>query len=56
MDVPLLSAFESGYSNVLAYLEIGRADQWRSLGNGEGRELNVVSVTLRGIVVHKGFR
>lgn len=56
MDIPLLSSFESGQSDVLAYIQFGRSDNWKSLGRGEGRELSVTSVQIRGVVVHKGFR
>lgn len=56
LDIPLLSDFRSTSSNVLARVEIGRQDQWRSLGHGEGRELSVSSALLRGVVVHKGLR
>ncbi|TCD62778.1 hypothetical protein EIP91_006422 [Steccherinum ochraceum] len=56
LDIPLLSSFESGQSNARAYIEFGRSDQWRSLGKGEGKELSVSSVQIRGVVVHKGFR
>ncbi|KAH8099430.1 putative adipose-regulatory protein-domain-containing protein [Cristinia sonorae] len=56
LDIPLLTAFETPFTNVLAHLEVGRADQWKSLGNGQGRELSVASAQLRGVVVHKGIR
>lgn len=41
---------------MVAYVEIGRNDQWRNLGSGQGRELSVVSASLRGVVVHSGLR
>jgi len=56
LEIPLLHSFETSSTGVLAHLELGRADQWRTLGSGEGRELSVLSVLLRGVVVHKGFR
>ncbi|KAK7694793.1 hypothetical protein QCA50_001981 [Cerrena zonata] len=56
LDIPLLSEFRSTSNNVLARIELGRQDHWRSLANGEGRELSVSSALLRGVVVHKGLR
>ncbi|TFK56956.1 hypothetical protein OE88DRAFT_1803584 [Heliocybe sulcata] len=52
----LLSSYVSGTRNVLAKVELGRKDAWKSIGKGEGRELTVMSASLRGVVVHKGVR
>jgi hypothetical protein len=41
---------------VIANIEVGRRDHWRSLGAGEGRELSVLSANLRGTLRHKGVR
>ena len=56
VTIPLLSNFEVGISNVVAHVEVGRKDQWKTLGTGEGRELSVLTAFLRGVVVHKGLR
>lgn len=56
IKVQLLESFEPITSNVMAYVELGRSDQWKSIGNGEGRELSVLRATLRGVVVHQGIR
>ncbi|KZT72782.1 hypothetical protein DAEQUDRAFT_663249 [Daedalea quercina L-15889] len=56
MDIPLLSSFSLDSKRVVARVELGRRDQWKSTGSGEGRELTVFSAMLRGVVVHKGFR
>jgi len=56
MGIPLLSSYSLGVTNVVAHVELGRADQWRTLGSGQGRELSVLSGLLRGVVVHRGFR
>ena len=54
--MPLLLNVHFDSSTALAHVVIGRQDHWRSLGRGEGRELTVSSVLLRGVVVHKGLR
>ena len=51
-----MSEFRSTSSNVIARVDIGRQDHWRSLGKGEGRELSVSTAILQGVVVHKGLR
>jgi len=56
LNIPLLTSYTLETSRALARVELGRRDQWRSLGNGEGRELSVLSAVLRGVVVHKGIR
>ncbi|CAL1695534.1 unnamed protein product [Somion occarium] len=56
LKIPLLSNFQSSSSNVIARVELGRQDYWKSIGKGEGRELTVSSALLRGVVVNKGLR
>ncbi|KAH7912589.1 hypothetical protein BJ138DRAFT_1004176 [Hygrophoropsis aurantiaca] len=56
VDVPLLVSHAIGVSRVIAKVEIGRRDGWRGLGRGEGRELSVVSASLRGVVKRHGIR
>lgn len=55
-DVPLLNSYTPGTSKVLAKVELGRRDGWKSVGNGEGREISVLSSTLRGVIRHHGVR
>lgn len=54
--VSLLESYEPITPNVIAQIELGRKDQWRSIGNGEGREISVFRAFLRGVVVHRGIR
>ncbi|KAL1707389.1 hypothetical protein EV121DRAFT_256036 [Schizophyllum commune] len=56
ISVPLLAAFTPGLTDLIASVTIGRKDNWRSIGAGEGRELSVLSATLQGTVVHQGVR
>ena len=56
INLPMLSDFVVGSTRALARIELGRRDQWRSLGEGHGRELAVLSGTIRGIVKHHGVR
>ncbi|KAF7306789.1 hypothetical protein MIND_00470600 [Mycena indigotica] len=56
VHIPLLTSYATGTSNVVADVEIGRRDHWKSLGSEQGRELSVVSATLNGVVVHHGLR
>ncbi|KAI6031624.1 putative adipose-regulatory protein-domain-containing protein [Pisolithus microcarpus] len=37
-------------------VEIGRRDEWRKLGGGEGRELSVATSSLKGTVRYQGVR
>ncbi|KAJ6519679.1 hypothetical protein C8R45DRAFT_952357 [Mycena sanguinolenta] len=55
VQVPLLTAFAPGAKYVVASVEVGRRDNWKSLGE-QGREVSVVSASLRGVVVHHGIR
>ncbi|KAJ7786159.1 putative adipose-regulatory protein-domain-containing protein [Mycena metata] len=56
VEVPLLTAYAAGVSHVVATVEVGRRDNWKSLGNEQGRELSVITASLRGVVVHHGIR
>ncbi|KAE9408246.1 hypothetical protein BT96DRAFT_873938 [Gymnopus androsaceus JB14] len=56
IEVPMLDSFVPGTSQLLVDVTIGRQDVWKSIGNGEGRELSVVSASLKGILAHKGIR
>ncbi|KAI0932035.1 hypothetical protein AcW1_000724 [Taiwanofungus camphoratus] len=56
LNIPLLSSFVVDTTRAVARVELGRRDQWKSIGSGEGRELSVLSALLRGVVVHKGVR
>ncbi|KAJ7092576.1 putative adipose-regulatory protein-domain-containing protein [Mycena epipterygia] len=56
VHVPLLTSYATGASHVVASVEVGRRDNWKGLGNGQGRELSVVAASLRGVVVHHGIR
>lgn len=56
INIPMFSDFVVGVSRALAKVELGRRDQWRTLGEGHGRELAILSGTVRGIVKHHGIR
>ncbi|KAI0756594.1 hypothetical protein C8Q80DRAFT_1129486 [Daedaleopsis nitida] len=56
LNIELLSNFVVGTTKALARIELGRRDQWKSIGDGQGRELAVLSGRLRGIVLHRGIR
>ncbi|KAF8898895.1 hypothetical protein BD779DRAFT_1486090, partial [Infundibulicybe gibba] len=56
LQIPLLTAFVPGTSRLVARVEIGRRDGWTTLGSGHGRELSIVSASLRGEIVHHGIR
>ncbi|KAJ2919290.1 hypothetical protein MD484_g1146, partial [Candolleomyces efflorescens] len=56
IDVPLLSSFVAGTSSLSADIQLGRRDNWKNLGTGEGRELSVISASLQGIAVPHGIR
>ncbi|KAJ2932751.1 hypothetical protein H1R20_g4340, partial [Candolleomyces eurysporus] len=56
IDVPLLKSFVAGTSSLLADIQLGRRDNWKNLGTGEGRELSVISASLQGIAVPHGVR
>jgi len=54
--VHLMDEFMPRTSRVLAKVELGRRDGWKSIGNGEGRELSVISASLKGTIKHHGIR
>ena len=56
LDVPLLSSYIPGTSNVNARIDLGRRDGWKHLGNGEGRELSVLNAALKGAIRLHGIR
>lgn len=56
LQVPLLSKWVAGTNNVKAYIELGRYDVWKSIGNGQARELSVVQATLKGSIKPTGIR
>ncbi|KAK0208157.1 hypothetical protein DFS33DRAFT_1301671 [Desarmillaria ectypa] len=56
IDIPLLHSYTFGTPYVNAYVQLGRQDGWKTLGNGEGRELAISDAYLRGILVHRGIR
>ena len=45
-----------GTSRALARVELGRRDLWKTIGDGHGRELAVISGAIRGAVLHHGVR
>ncbi|OCB88311.1 hypothetical protein A7U60_g4513 [Sanghuangporus baumii] len=56
LTVPLASSLITGVNRVKAHIELGRKDGWRSLGQGEGREVSVYTATLNGMVRSQGLR
>lgn len=56
ITIPLLQSYIATTSKVVAKVNLGRQDGWKSLGSGEGRELSVVSATLTGTLRHEGVR
>ncbi|KAL5534345.1 hypothetical protein ACEPAG_807 [Sanghuangporus baumii] len=56
LTVPLASSLITGVSRVKAHIELGRKDGWRTLGQGEGREVSVYAASLNGMVRPQGFR
>ena len=55
-DVALLTSYTPAVSDMLAYIQLGRQDRWKSLGRGEGREVSVLAASLAGVVKHQGVR
>jgi hypothetical protein len=55
-DVALLKSYTPAVSDMLAYIQLGRQDRWKSLGRGEGREVSVLAASLAGVVKHQGVR
>ncbi|TFY77636.1 hypothetical protein EWM64_g6377 [Hericium alpestre] len=56
LHLSLLQSYTFGTSSVIAKVELGRRDEWRTIGKGEGRELSVLSASVVGTVRHKGIR
>lgn len=56
LDIPLLNDFVVGTSRATAKIELGRRDYWQTLGEGHGRELAVLSGSIRGVVIYHGIR
>ncbi|TFL06802.1 hypothetical protein BDV98DRAFT_476367, partial [Pterulicium gracile] len=56
LTIPLLSAYAFGTPSVIISMKLGRQDRWATLGDGQGRELRVISAELRGLVHHSGIR
>ncbi|TFK77240.1 hypothetical protein BDN72DRAFT_754242 [Pluteus cervinus] len=56
LHVPMLVSFVPGTSSLTAFVELGRNDGWKSLGQGQGRELSIFSASVRGDIVHRGIR
>lgn len=56
LDMTIVNSFVAKTSDVLAFVEIGRRDGWRSLGDGQGREVSVLSAILRGREIPRGIR
>lgn len=56
LTVPMLASFLPVTSKIVAFVEVGRRDGWKSLGSGEGKEISVIVASLRGSVVHHGIR
>ncbi|KAI0639815.1 hypothetical protein C8Q77DRAFT_1083014 [Trametes polyzona] len=56
LNIPMLKDFVLGTTRALARVELGRKDLWRTLGEGHGRELSVLSGYIRGVVLHHGVR
>ena len=56
IDIPMLSSYAPTTSNLHATVSLGRQDNWKTIGAGEGRELAVYEASLRGVVVHKGIQ
>ncbi|KIJ68602.1 hypothetical protein HYDPIDRAFT_106814 [Hydnomerulius pinastri MD-312] len=56
LDIPLLWSYAPGTTKVNARVDLGRRDEWKNLGNGEGRELSVWTASLRGAVKRHGIR
>src|SRR5712691_6987679 len=56
LKIPLLSSYVSGASDVVARIELGRQDGWKSIGSGEGKELSVLTAFINGRVRPQGVR
>ena len=56
MNVPLLDSFVTTSSNLAATVDIGRTDSWATVGTGQGREVNIVFASLKGLAIPHGIR
>ena len=56
LTIPLLSRYVSGVSRVVARIELGRQDGWKSIGSGQGKELSVLDAFIKGSVRPQGVR
>ena len=56
LRIPLLSRYVSGASDVVARIELGRQDGWKSIGSGEGKELSVLTAFINGRIRPQGVR
>jgi hypothetical protein len=56
VNVPLLDYFVSTSTNLAATVEIGRADSWSTIGTGQGREVNIMFASLKGLAIPHGIR
>ncbi|XP_006463954.1 hypothetical protein AGABI2DRAFT_75106 [Agaricus bisporus var. bisporus H97] len=56
IDTIVLSSFIAKTSYLLARVEIGRQDGWRTLGDGRGREVSILSASLRAREIPRGIR
>lgn len=56
LKVPMINNFVAESNPVIAKVDLGRRDGWKGIGHGEGRELSVYSITLRGVLRHRGVR
>ncbi|SRR5713226_87112 len=56
LTIPLLSRYVSGVSRIVARVELGRQDGWKSIGSGEGKELSVLTAFIKGNVRPRGIR
>jgi len=56
LRIPLLSRYVSGANDVVARIELGRQDGWKSIGSGEGKELSVLTAFINGRVRPQGVR
>ncbi|KXN83891.1 hypothetical protein AN958_00971 [Leucoagaricus sp. SymC.cos] len=56
LDMMLFDSFIAKTSDILAYIEVGRRDGWKSIGPGQGREVSIMSAVLRGKEIPRGIR
>lgn len=56
ITIPVFEDLVPAYSTLRAKVEIGRADGWRSLGTGAGKELTIAEAYLHAAVKLRGIR